>query len=111
MADDSLPYDEATFPGWVKTVDSWPWQHVGPSKWKKVGQCPRCHHEIYGVFYERTILFSDDAGETHSGSPEEVYVECNCGAPHAGRPEKETGCGPDGFFPAPSKVQGGSDGS
>jgi hypothetical protein len=109
MASKALPYDETTSANWLKIVDSWPWQQIGPSKWKKVGSCPRCKHEMYGVFYPRVVLFSDEAGEESSGTPQEVYIECNCSAPHTGRPEDETGCGPDGFFRAPTPTEGGGD--
>jgi hypothetical protein len=111
MAGEGLPYDPTTPQGWLDAVEAWPWNYVGSSKWKKVGVCPRCEHEMYGVFAERIVLFSDEAEEERSGTPQEVYIECNCGAPHAGRPETETGCGPDGFFPAPPQKGGGADGT
>lgn len=120
MADDGepnpLPWDSDPFPGWVDTVDDWPWHPLGDGDWEKHGDCPRCTHTMSAekgglvdviateADARSEMLASDDAGPfvIESLGARNFYVRCNCDAPHPGRPAGlKLGCGQAGTIQPP----------
>lgn len=111
-----LAWDSTAFPGWVETVDSWPWTALGDGAWEKHGACPRCTHAMdasKGGLVDviateddahAEMLASDDAGPfvIESLGTRNFYVRCNCHEPHPGRPpELQLGCGQAGSVHPP----------
>lgn len=102
-----LPYDETTSPDWLDAVNSWPWQQSGSEEWVRSGHCPRCEHAITTIV--RPIhIFTRSGRQGTPGQPTippEVFVGCNCGMPHPGRPDDKIGCGQGGVFAGPPSRQ------
>ena len=92
-------WDDAFDPSWAQRVASWPWldwnEGAPPREgWKKQGNCPRCGHEMT-VYQE--VVYMLDYDPSHL-----VPAHCNCGRPHAGRPDNDKfrGCGPGALIGA-----------
>jgi hypothetical protein len=123
MSDKSKPldYNTSTPDSWLEAVSKWPWTELGPEKWKLSGPCPRCNHQMDRVLKAEFILGLRARPKAREGReevlrdlegqrpvvPHYVYVECNCGMPHTGRPNDESGCGPAGFIRGPASDNGG----
>lgn len=84
-------YDE----NWAKTVNQWPWKDTGEA-WVKRGVCSRCTHE-FSFPVPRPIWQGGPGVKIQTFRPvveqERVYVECDCGHEHEGRPDWGRGCG------------------
>lgn len=82
---------------WADVVGCWPWEewNVGggrPEGWRKAGSCPRCGHVM--AVYQQAYFGLRRIDTVRAG--------CNCGQPHAGRPDDAdfAGCGAEARIPA-----------
>lgn len=94
----NVRYDTVTSQEWLTAVSRWGWaewrngdQLLG---WRKVGECPRCHHQI--ALYQEIVY-----GILPVDAAVDVDVVCNCEYTHEGRPDSvSAGCGQHGRIPA-----------
>jgi hypothetical protein len=96
-----MPWLEEPFPGWVETVDSWPWIPDGPDPicWVKTNPCPRCHH---------TMTVRKCGGGGPAGMTEDPWTSASCDCEltechKERRPKENLGCGQAGWIKKPTE--------